>query len=796
MSQTVSKGQNQNLAPPNSGSEPVPFAPVHVDPADMVNLGQYVQVLIDWWKEIVLLAVVAGIVAGVAVGWKESKTIKKYRAVSTVAIARVKTDVSFDERFRTLSAEDGDVDLTNAGSRRAALVGLVNNSLVAAAVIEELEDILSESEKNPANLLAAIHAEIIEGLTARTEGDLILIRATSDSPTKAAAIANAWSKHYVTQVNHLYGQVPAEIVASINQELIDSKAAYERAQRELETFVATNQMGKLQRLIDEKKGIIHSLQSAKQIAIDTIVEEELNSRRQIISAYMGALSSNRLYGFNKEQEAQRKVLDALFEAEVENRLEALKRDREARGTLFEHLSNAFVASTTAVVDEEVQSRIDHLHQAYNDQIQLTSFLNRAHLIRNMLKSTETHDVESTGRSLALLKAQLVYLPNNTGSRNSSFADRVSGVNGGTTVNIAGGEKQPVQLNLDIALENPGDAESQLVDVNGLIEAIELQLREIDHTINQISQELLAGDNYPQIDRLLSTQTASSPAELKQITDPENELVSSADVEAVYEFELGMTQDKTDVATAAESTNELPAEQETDGQSSSLVNDVPGASALSRSIADQYADLLSVGDLVVDNSELWKDSALLNQIISLYPELYQLGPISGLSEDVPVDNPLTVLSLEKAQDLLQLKGLEDLPAYTAAAEPIIRAIDKLETEIQALQAALEAEQSQERQLLQNRDLTWGAFSTTNNKVTELELARSITNSEVRLAAPAVEPVSALPGANVTLLAIIATVGGLVLGVGIAYFAWFLGYEPFLRRSRSRAGTSAPATTATL
>ena len=108
---------------------------------------------------------------------------------------------------------------------------------------------------------------------------------------------------------------------------------------------------------------------------------------------------------------------------------------------------------------------------------------------------------------------------------------------------------------------------------------------------------------------------------------------------------------------------------------------------------------------------------------------------------------------------------------------------METEIQALQSQLEAEKARERQLLQNRDLAWEAYSTMNNKVTELQLARSTTNSEVRLAAPAVEPVKAKPGVNVTLMAAMGGVGGLVLGVVIAYVAWFLGYQPFFRRNRT-------------
>lgn len=733
------------------------------DPTAVVDLGQYVQVIIDWYKEILLLAIVAGAMAGVAISWKESKAVKKYTAVSTVAIARVKTDVTFDERFRTLSAEDADVDLTNPGSRRAALVGLVSNGLVAMAVIDELADMLSDSEKLPANLLTAVDAHIIEGLTARTEGDLIRIEVTANLPVKAAAIANSWAKHYVVQVNNLYGKVPTELLDSIDAEVISSQSTYESTQRSLEEFVATNQMGKLKRLINEKLSLIESLQSAKQIAIDTLVEEELNSRRQVISAYMKALSSNRLFGFNREQEAKREILDALFDTEVQTRLEALKRDRESRETLFVHLANAQIASTTAVIDEEVQNRIDRLRQAYDQQIQLNTFLQRAQLLKTHIESTAKEHIQSTGRSLALLKAQLVYLPEVAANHSPSFADAVpaSAEGNNTTVHIDGGNNRQIQLNVDIAGDTLGDRESQLADVNGLITAIELELKSIEQTIDSVSSELLTGENYPQIAKLLSSQMDESDASTFVA-----EALLSDDIETVVEFDGEGVEEMTDTPSPL--------------ATPPLADQAQGS--LSATIVERYEQLLSIGELATDNSELWKDSSLLEQIMTLYPELYRLGPVSELSEEIPMDNPLTVLSLDKAQELLQLHGLEDIPAYTAAAEPLIRAIDKLEREIQQLRAQLEAEESRERQLLQQRDLAWNAYSTMTNKATELKLAQSATNGEVRLAAPAVEPIKAKAGANVTMMTIIGTIGGMVLGIAIAYLSWFLGYEPFLRRRR--------------
>ena len=80
------------------------------------------------------------------------------------------------------------------------------------------------------------------------------------------------------QVNRIYGQVPSELVASVNTEMVKAQTEYENAQKELEAFVAHNEVDKFNRLIAEKQDIIASLQAGKQTAVTTIVDEELQAR--------------------------------------------------------------------------------------------------------------------------------------------------------------------------------------------------------------------------------------------------------------------------------------------------------------------------------------------------------------------------------------------------------------------------------------------------------------------------------------------------------------------------------------
>ncbi len=185
-----------------------------------------------------------------------------------------------------------------------------------------------------------IESELISPEGTRSEGDLIRITARADSPEKAAAIANAWAEAYVQQTNLLYGQVPTDLVASVQSELTSAQAAYAQAQSNLEAFIAENQLSQLDRQITEKQQIINSLQTGKQTAIQTFVDEELEARRQIISAYINAQASNRLLAFNKEQAAKQSMISTLIDAESNNRLKAIQADQDARQQLFSQVTQA------------------------------------------------------------------------------------------------------------------------------------------------------------------------------------------------------------------------------------------------------------------------------------------------------------------------------------------------------------------------------------------------------------------------------------------------------------------------
>jgi capsular polysaccharide biosynthesis protein len=684
------------ISNPELPNRPASPPPDNWLPEDEIDLRQYVLVLVAWWREIALIAIGAAVVAAVAILLLRLVTPPTYASSATVAIARTQSSITFDERFTTLSQDQLQaLSSVDAAARRGALLGLVSNGAVAQAVIAQLSNILTdENEQSPAYWLAEgqVKAELVGSTGSQANSDLIRITISAESPAKAAALANAWAQNYVEQVNRIYGQIPSELVASVTSELGKAQAEYDSAQTELEAFVAQNEVDKLNRLIVEKQDIIASLQAGKQTAITTIVDEELQARRQIISAYIAAQASNRLLTFTKEQEAKQRLVSALIDADTEGRLHALASEQSAKTQLFDAYANTETQSKLAVVNQQTQSRIDQLATYYGTRAKLTQLLDNAKVLRDQAAQAGDTSTTTNGLALLLLKAQ-VYA---------------------SSVGLPGN----LQITLGSIADISTDAQAQVADVDALIQVLEQRLSALDAAIAAQSQALLTNADY-------------------QFLDPTG---------------LGA---------------------------------VAGAgSPLATTILAQYDELFTLGPLAQASATISTTTPLFAAIREQYPDLFRVGELAGLTDLVAMDNPLTVLGTERAKELLQLQGLEDLPAYTAAAEPLTQAIDQLESDIQALQARQEAESSRRQQLAQRRDLAWSTLTTLKNKNAELNLSAVTVNSEVRLAAPAVEPIRPVAGQGLMTTTALAGIVGLMLAVFVVFFANFMGGQPWLAANGGR------------
>jgi uncharacterized protein involved in exopolysaccharide biosynthesis len=222
-----------------------------------IDLRQFIRMLIKYRWLIVggtVLAVLAAFVVS------SLSTTHSYEAVAGVLIAQTRSRITFDTRFQTVES-----DLTssyyaamNQQSRRQALVALVTNGAVATQVAERLEEELGTGKQNPAILLEMVSGEVKStgmGSQAQANNDLIEIRVGSDSPTKAAWIANAWAEAYVAYVNELYRKGP-ESYTSVLRQVVATQENYEQSELALTIFVAESRIDELERRITAVTGTL------------------------------------------------------------------------------------------------------------------------------------------------------------------------------------------------------------------------------------------------------------------------------------------------------------------------------------------------------------------------------------------------------------------------------------------------------------------------------------------------------------------------------------------------------------
>ena len=164
-------------------------------------------------------------------------------------------------------------------------------------------------------------------------------------------------------------------------------------------------------------------------------------------------------------------------------------------------------------------------------------------------------------------------------------------------------------------------------------------------------------------------------------------------------------------------------------------------------------------------------ALAQAIETRYPELFARGKLSSLSLDATQNgNPLQSEALARSQDLLQLKGLEDVITFSTKDTAIEKKIVDLEQQIRDLNALISQESAKLQELTRSRDLAWQSYTALATKETELNVSTQTIGVEVALASPATPPDDRIVAAKTGLNVGIAGVLGMILGVLIAY-----GYE---------------------
>ena len=440
--------------------------------SDEIEITRYLNALRESWLWILLITLAAVALTGAGVLFYRQSTPPAYAATATAAIVRTSSEVNFDDRFTTTADERG----LDTNTRRAALVALVKSGSIAQQVIDEMGDRLPPDLRDPATLLSTVSADMATADGHTGQSDLIQISVHAGSPQLAADIANAWAKAYVRQVNSIFGQVPDDMLGSIEAQLGEAQSAYATAQANLEDFLATSQLGALTRQSEVISDTLGILQQGRVEALNIYMTSLVDSYGRIAQAYVDAQAQNQVLAFSKEQEGQRARVAAYLDA-----------------------VNAAEVDTFTGQSDRLRTE---LRLYYDQWLRTNSLLGAARTLQQQLAgSPPDANVAASALALQALNLQIVNAaagqlpqPNtdylNPGQR-SDLVQR-------TDQQLPQSVQPPapalqVQLNAGSpAATNAADLQRQAV---ATIASLEAQLAALEQNITALNQSLLSGDSF-------------------------------------------------------------------------------------------------------------------------------------------------------------------------------------------------------------------------------------------------------------------------------------------------------------
>ncbi len=467
----------------------------------------------------------------------------------------------------------------------------------------------------------------------------------------------------------------------------------------------------------------------RQIAEEEAIVSNLRTARQT------ALSAV----LNKEVQVRQTLIDAYLEDASTNRLFVFSKGQEAKRRILGTWIDSEVNSRIAVIERDRKARQELFNAAVNAEINARKqvFQQQYEQMRQKLEEyyARKDRLEQLLREARTMRQQLVEGGEEAARSNGlallAFKSRVFRAADGLPF-----DRLDLQAASIDALNPDRSATEQIADLDALISAMEQEVAQLEADIQQQSEAMLNGEGYLLLDQL-------SPEYLTIAISPT----------------LALT--------------------ETTGISISL----------SDFIARRYLELFDVGEMARQAVHVATDTPLFAEIQKLYPELYTKDAWMELVEALPDETELSKQANQMADDLLKLKGLEQLLTTSNLEEPLSQEIARRELYIRELRAEVSRLQQRKQELKQERDLAWNAYSTLLSKAQEVELAAAAEGSEVRFVSQALPP-STPAKPNKKMNTVIGLAVGGMLGVFGAFLFEYLGLDndPRSYLKRLKRGTA--------
>ncbi|HQE93057.1 MAG TPA: GNVR domain-containing protein [Anaerolineae bacterium] len=455
----------------------------------------------------------------------------------------------------------------------------------------------------------------------------------------------------------------------------------------------------------------------RQIDEETIIINNLRSARQT------AISTV----VDKEVKVREALIDAYLSDVQANRLFAFEKGQTAKREILSALVDSEISNRLAVIQRDRNVREQLFETAINAEIaarlqvfeqerdalrvDLEEDYNRKQRIENLLVEAEMmRDQLREGGEASARSNGLALL---------AFKSRVFNAAEGLPF-----DRLDLQASSIDALNPNRSAAEQIADLDALIIAMEREVARLEAAIQEKSTARLEGKGYQFLDLL----------------SPEYLTLS-------FTQTLGM-----DTLTGA-----------------TVIS--PNLSAF---ILKSYTDTFEIGSMALAAQDVATDTQLFAEIQKLYPELYTKDAWMELANSIPETPELVSLANQMADDLLKMKGLEELLAFSVLDEPLSKEIDQRELRVRELEAEVSRLTQYKKDLQQQRDLTWQAYSVLLSKAQEVTIASASEGSEVRFASPAVAPLEPVSPHKLRNTAVGLAVG-LIGGVIGAFLFSYLGLD---------------------
>lgn len=189
-----------------------------------IDLRDYVNVLVKWWKWILLLMVIVAVTAAVI----SLLLPPTYEAIATLAVTQPLYVGQFDPRFESVEV----------APRYKAFSSLVKTAHLAAQVITALDGETDEE----------LTVEDLLRMATVSQGDdpsIIFLKVRHRDPEFATLVANTWSQLYVAHARELYGYTEVE-ESGLEAQLREAEDNLTAADDFLVQFEAESQIPMLQ----------------------------------------------------------------------------------------------------------------------------------------------------------------------------------------------------------------------------------------------------------------------------------------------------------------------------------------------------------------------------------------------------------------------------------------------------------------------------------------------------------------------------------------------------------------------